>query len=68
MQLKAEFFSLLREETLDKHSKWSEVKKKIDTDHRYKAIESSSRKEDWFKDYLKTLKADVSLGAVFNFF
>ncbi|CAD5114244.1 DgyrCDS3385 [Dimorphilus gyrociliatus] len=59
-KLKAEFFGLLREENLDKHSKWSEVKKKIDTDHRYKAIESSSRKEDWFKDFIKTIKADSS--------
>jgi transcription elongation regulator 1 len=45
---------------LDRHSRWGETKRRIDSDPRYKAIESSSRREDWFRDYIKTLD-DVSL-------
>ena len=56
-QLKADFIQLLREQTdLDRHSRWSETKKKIDSDPRYKAVESSSRREDWFRDYIKNLE------------
>ena len=44
---------------LDRHSRWSETKKKLESDARYKAIESSSRREDWFRDYTKRLD-DVS--------
>lgn len=49
---------------LDRHSRWSETKKKLESDSRYKAVESSSRREDWFRDYTKKLD-DVStrLGA-----
>jgi len=40
---------------LDRHSRWGETKKKIDSDPRYKAVDSSSRREDWFRDFVKTL-------------
>ncbi|ELT91022.1 hypothetical protein CAPTEDRAFT_223762 [Capitella teleta] len=53
-KLKIDFFALLKEvKDLDRHSRWSDTKKKIDSDSRYKAIESSSRREDWFRDYIK---------------
>lgn len=55
-QLKADFISLLKETSgLDRHSRWSEVKKKINSDSRYEAVDSSSRREDWFKDYVRNL-------------
>lgn len=48
---------LLKETTeIDRSSRWSEIKKKIDSDSRYKAVDSSSRREDWFKDYIRTLE------------
>ena len=60
-QLKVDFLQLLKEQSdLDRHSRWSETKKKIDSDSRYKAVDSSTRREDWFRDYVKTLD-DVSL-------
>jgi transcription elongation regulator 1 len=34
------------------------VKKKFDSDPRYKAIESSSLKEDYFMDFVHDLKDD----------
>jgi len=55
-QLKADYIALLKEQSLDRHSRWGETKKKIDSDPRYKAIESSSRREDWFRDYVKRLE------------
>ena len=48
---------LLKETTdLDRHSRWSDVKKKVDSDPRYKAVDSSTRREDWFKDYIRTVE------------
>lgn len=56
-QLKADFISLLKETPdIDRHSRWSEIKRKIDSDPRYKAVDSSSRREDWFKDYTRKLE------------
>ena len=57
LQSKVDFLALLKETTdIDKHARWSDVKRKIDSDPRYKAVDSSSRREDWFKDYIKTLE------------
>lgn len=53
--------ALLKETTdIERHSRWSEIKRKIDSDPRYKAVDSSSRREDWFKDYSRKLE-DVSV-------
>ncbi|GAB6025446.1 hypothetical protein CHUAL_011191 [Chamberlinius hualienensis] len=55
-KLKKDFYELLKELTdLTKHSRWSETKKRIDSDARYKAIDSSSTREDWFRDYAARL-------------
>jgi len=43
---------------IDRHSRWSETKKRIDSDPRYKAVDSSSRREDWFRDYIKNINDD----------
>lgn len=54
---KKEFMALLKEtEAIDRHSHWSEVKKTVDSDPRYKAVESSSQREDWFLDHVHDLK------------
>lgn len=48
---------LLREHSeIDRHSRWSEVKKKLDSDSRYKMVDSSSLREDYFRDYIRMLK------------
>jgi len=55
--VKADFLELLKETSdLDRHSRWSDVKKKLDSDPRYKAVDSSTRREDWFKDYIRTIE------------
>ena len=54
---KKDFLALLREtEAIDRHSHWSEVKKTVQEDPRYKAVESSSQREDWFLDHVHDLK------------
>lgn len=53
---KKDFLELVKEQKgLDKHSRWSEVKKTISDDSRYKAVDSSSMREDWFKEYINKL-------------
>lgn len=55
-QLKSDFLKLLKETPgIERSSRWSEVKKKINSDPRYEAVDSSTRREDWFKDYAKGL-------------
>lgn len=57
--------ALLKETSgIDKNSRWSDIKKKIDGDSRYKAVDSSSRREEWFKDYQKTIEAVKHCSAV----
>lgn len=41
---------------VDRHSRWSDVKKKLDSDPRYKAVDGSSTREDYFRDFIKILK------------
>ena len=43
---------------IDRHSHWADIKKKLENDTRYKAAESSSLRETWFKDYCKQLKEE----------
>lgn len=48
---------MLREHSdIDRHARWSDVKKKVDSDPRYRAVDSSNQKEDWFREYCKILK------------
>ncbi|XP_059155432.1 transcription elongation regulator 1-like isoform X2 [Physella acuta] len=55
-KLKSDFIKLLKETSgIERNSRWSEIKKKINSDPRYEAVDSSSRREDWFKEYVKTV-------------
>lgn len=48
---------LLREHSeIDRHTRWSDFKKKIDSDHRYKMVDSSSLREDYFREFIRMLK------------
>lgn len=49
--------NLLKEsDDVDRHSRWGDVKKKLDSDPRYKAVDSSTTREDWFREHIKHLK------------
>lgn len=55
-----DFLSLLKEQkNLSRSCHWTDVKKKIDSDARYKAVDSSTRREDWFRDYIRKLDDTV---------
>lgn len=50
---------MLREHSdIDRHSHWSDVKRKIDSDARYKAVDSHGMREDWFREYCRILKEE----------
>ncbi|XP_028161044.1 transcription elongation regulator 1-like [Ostrinia furnacalis] len=57
-QVKVDFIALLKEKAVDRHARYPEVKKKIDSDARYKAVESSSVREDYFREYCKLVKEE----------
>ncbi|VEL15185.1 unnamed protein product, partial [Protopolystoma xenopodis] len=59
-QVKNDFLALLKEQKgLNRHSHWGDFKKKLDSDPRYKAVDSSSRREEWFRDYTRKLDNTV---------
>merc|ERR1719211_393287 len=54
---KKDFKDLLKEtEGIDRHSHWSDIKKIIEKEDRYVAVDSSSQRQDWFDDYIQELK------------
>lgn len=56
-QIRKDFFDLLREHSeIDRHSRWSDIKKKLDSDSRYKMVDSSSLREDYFREFIRVLK------------
>lgn len=55
-KVKKNYLAMLKEmKSLHRHSSWSETKKLIESDPRYKSVESSSKREDYFRDYCKYL-------------
>ncbi|XP_011304285.1 transcription elongation regulator 1 isoform X2 [Fopius arisanus] len=56
-QVKKDFFGMLREhKDIDRHSHWSDCKKRLEGDWRYRVVESATTREDWFRDYVRVLK------------
>ena len=54
---KKDFKALMKEtESIDRHSYWADIKKTIDKDERYLAVDSSSLREDWFYNYVESLQ------------
>ena len=54
LQKKSAYLDLLKEQTdLTRNSSWTETKRAIDSDSRYKDIDSSNRREDYFRDYIR---------------
>lgn len=50
---------MLKEADIDRYSRWSDVKRKVDSDPRYKVVESGVQREDWFRDYMIKVNTDV---------
>jgi transcription elongation regulator 1 len=43
---------------LHRHSSWTETRRQIESDSRYRAIESSTKREDYFRDYVRSLDSN----------
>ncbi|XP_063303449.1 transcription elongation regulator 1 isoform X3 [Pelobates fuscus] len=54
-KVRMDFFDLLSNHHLDGQSRWSKLKDKIENDSRYKAVESSSAREELFKQYIEKI-------------
>lgn len=52
---------MLKEADIDRYSRWSDVKRKVDGDPRYKMVESGVQREDWFRDYMIKVSTDALL-------
>lgn len=50
------------EQKLDNKAQWRKVRHKIEKDPRYKAVESSSQKEEWFKEHIEQIYKVICLG------
>ena len=50
---------LKEQKQLHRHSSWTETKKLLESDARFKAIESSGRREDYFRDHIRHLDEKV---------
>lgn len=51
--------AMLREHSeISRHSRWPDVKKRIDSDSRFRAVDGSNLREDYFIEYCKVLKEE----------
>lgn len=60
-QVKQDFFELLSDQHIEAGQRWSKVKERLETDPRYKAVESSALREELFKQYMEK-QAKVGTG------
>ncbi|CAH8858330.1 unnamed protein product [Trichobilharzia szidati] len=55
-KVKLEFFNMLKEQKgITRYTHWTDVKRKVDSDPRYKAVDSSSKREDLFREFIRKL-------------
>ncbi|XP_030620575.1 transcription elongation regulator 1a isoform X2 [Chanos chanos] len=59
-KVKQDFFELLSDHHIDGQLRWSKIKDKLETDPRYKAVESSAAREELFKNYVEKLAKNPS--------
>lgn len=64
-QVKQDFFDLLSEQHIEGGQRWSKVKERLETDPRYKTVESSAHREELFKQYMEK-QAKVGTVLVFT--
>ncbi|KAM4678181.1 transcription elongation regulator 1 isoform 1-T1 [Discoglossus pictus] len=58
-KVRMDFFDLLSNHHLDGQTRWSKIKDKIESDPRYKAVESSSTREELFKQYIEKIAKNL---------
>uniref|UniRef100_A0A667Z7Q9 Transcription elongation regulator 1 n=1 Tax=Myripristis murdjan TaxID=586833 RepID=A0A667Z7Q9_9TELE len=60
-KVKQDFFDLLNEQHIEGGQRWSKVKERLETDPRYKAVESSALREELFKQYMEKQAKSVDI-------
>lgn len=54
-KIRNDFMTLLGEQKFDSKAQWRKVRSKIEKDPRFKAVENTSQREEWFKEHLEQL-------------
>ncbi|XP_035912606.1 transcription elongation regulator 1 [Anopheles stephensi] len=58
-QIKKDFLAMLRERgDINRHTRFSDIRKKIESDSRFKAIVEHSQREELFEEHIKVLKEE----------
>ncbi|XP_008331387.2 transcription elongation regulator 1 isoform X2 [Cynoglossus semilaevis] len=60
-KVKQDFFDLLTEQHIETGQRWSKVKERLETDPRYKSVDSSALREELFKQYMEKLAKNVDI-------
>ncbi|XP_068708563.1 transcription elongation regulator 1-like [Montipora capricornis] len=54
-KIRDDFLLLLDEQELDSKAQWRKVRSKIEKDPRFKAVENTFQREEWFKEHIEQL-------------
>uniref|UniRef100_A0AAQ6AB46 Transcription elongation regulator 1 n=1 Tax=Amphiprion ocellaris TaxID=80972 RepID=A0AAQ6AB46_AMPOC len=60
-KVRQDFFDLLSEQHIEGGQRWSKVKERLETDPRYKAVESSALREELFKQFMEKQAKSVDI-------
>ncbi|XP_056910401.1 transcription elongation regulator 1 isoform X2 [Takifugu flavidus] len=60
-KVRQDFFDLLSDQHVEGGQRWSKVKEKLETDPRYKAVESSALREELYKQYMEKQAKNVDV-------
>ncbi|CAG08861.1 unnamed protein product, partial [Tetraodon nigroviridis] len=60
-KVRQDFFDLLSDQHIEGNHRWSKVKEKLETDPRYKAVESSALREELYKLYTEKQAKNVDV-------
>ncbi|XP_076024770.1 transcription elongation regulator 1-like isoform X7 [Genypterus blacodes] len=60
-KVKLDFFDLLSEQHIEGGQRWSKVKERLETDPRYKSVDSSALREEFFKQYTDRQAKNVDI-------
>ncbi|KAG7523287.1 transcription elongation regulator 1 isoform X2 [Solea senegalensis] len=60
-KVRQDFFDLLNEQHIEGGQRWSKIKERLETDPRYKSVDSSALREELFKQYMEKQAKNVDI-------
>ncbi|XP_047462422.1 transcription elongation regulator 1 isoform X4 [Mugil cephalus] len=60
-KVKQDFFDLLSDQHIEGGQRWSKVKERLETDPRYKAVDSSALREELYKQFMEKQAKNVDI-------